>query len=394
MKSKLGYGHTVAACHIGYVSQAIVNNFSPLLFVTFLLYGVKLWQLSFIVLLNFGTQLAVDLICVKAADKIGYRPLSVAAHLLIAAGLVALAFLPRFINPFWGIVIPTVVLAVGGGIDETLVSPIVESCPTSRKAAAMSLLHSSYCWGTAAVILLSTAFFAAFGTENWPTLACLFAIVPLANAIYFMFVPIVERFEKEEGTSVGKLFKNKMFAAALILMLLAGAAELSVSQWASAFAEKGLNVAKPVGDVLGPCMFALLMGTSRVIYAAVEKKVKPEIYLGLSAFLLFAGYLVAALSPIPALSLAGCGICGFAVGPLWPGLFSYSSARLPKGGTPMFALLALAGDLGAATGPAAVGWIAGAFGEEVKMGLLFASVLPLILSITLAFLWLKGKKSA
>lgn len=385
------HSHTIAACYIGYISQAIVNIFVPLLFATFQTdYSVSFSQLSLLILVNFGTQLLVDLLSVKIADAIGYRPLIVAAHIFTALGLLGLSVLPELLPPFAGLCIPVVVYAVGGGLTEVLISPIVEACPTDKKSAAMSLLHSFFCWGCVLVIAVSTAFFALFGIEKWKILSCLWAAVPLLNAVYFLFVPLYPINKEGESMKPAAPLKSRVFLLFILLMLCAGAAELAISQWSSVFAEKGLKVSKTVGDIAGPCLFALLMGVSRVVQSKLDGKVRPALYLCLSSVLLGAGYLLTALSPVAALSLAGCGICGFAVGALWPGLFSLTVQKLPKGGTAMFALLALAGDCGCGLGPFLVGNVAEA--SSLGVGILCAAVFPLILAVSLFFLSLKEKR--
>lgn len=387
------YTHTIAACHIGYVSQAIVNNFIPLLFLTFQTeYGITFGRLSLIILINFATQLAVDLLAVKLVDKIGYRPLACLAHVFIALGLIGLGILPSLLPPFLGLCVPVIVYALGGGLTEVIISPLVEACPTSKKSAAMSLLHSSYCWGSVLVIALSTGFFALFGIGKWKLLACLWAAVPLLNALYFFFVPIFTLTEKGESMKPASLMKSGVFLLFVLLMLCAGAAEQCVSQWASAFAESGLGVSKATGDLMGPCLFAVLMGISRVVHAKSDGKISPVLYLGVSGALLAAGYLITALVKLPVVALLGCGLCGVAVGAMWPGLLSLASSHIPKGGTAMFALLALAGDMGCGVGPILVGGVAEA--SSLGTGLLCATAFPILLTVCLLLLAPAERRSA
>lgn len=313
-------------------------------------------------------------------DKIGYRPCIVAAHLFAAAGLAGLGLLPRLLpDPFVGLLGAVFLYAIGGGLIEVLISPIVEACPTDNKASVMSLLHSFYCWGSVGVILLSTLFLQLFGKGSWTVLALLWALLPLVNALWFTKVPIAHLTEEGEGLPLGKLLTNKLFWIFAALMFAAGACELSMSQWASAFAESGLGVSKTVGDLAGPCLFAVLMGCARVIYARFGDRLNLLNTQMLSAGLCVVAYLLAALSPNPLLALLGCGLCGLSVGILWPGTISVASRSLPKGGTAMFALLALFGDLGCSGGPTLVGMVSGAFGGELKTGLLFAVVFPVFL---------------
>lgn len=375
------YRHTLYASYIGYITQAIVNNLLPLLFLTLQQSFAVTWdQIALLVTLNFGIQLAVDLLAAKYVDRIGYRVCIVSAHLFAAAGLIGLSVFPfLFPSAYGGVAAAVCLYAVGGGLIEVLISPLVEACPTERKEAAMSLLHSFYCWGHVLVILLSTLFFALCGIENWRWLACLWAAVPLANAVYFSRVPIHEPAEQEEGLSVAALLKNKLFWVLCLLMVCAAACEQGMSQWASAFAESGLGVSKTVGDLAGPCTFAVMMGLSRALYGKYSEKISLMRGMLLSGGLCVFSYLLAALSPLPFLSLVGCGLCGLSVGLFWPGSYSLGARSLRGGGTALFALLALAGDLGCAAGPAAVGVVSDAFGGSLKQGLLFAALFPLLL---------------
>lgn len=381
MSIRTSYKHTIAASYIGYITQAIVNNFAPLLFITFHdTYGISLEKIGLLVTVNFGTQLLVDLISAKYVDKIGYRTAIVAAHIFAAAGLIGLGFLPDlFSNPYPGICLAVILYAIGGGLTEVLISPIVEACPTDGKSAAMSLLHSFYCWGSVLVVLLSTVLFSVLGMDSWKTVACLWAVIPLFNVFYFTQVPIASLVEDGEGMSIGMLFRSKMFWILALLMVCSGASELSMSQWASAFAESGLQVSKAVGDLTGPCFFAVLMGSARVFHAKFADRLELSRYMGFCALLCIAGYLLAALSPAAVLSLLGCGICGFSVGVMWPGTFSLASEKCPKGGTAMFALLALAGDTGCSLGPTVVGFVSAALNDNLKTGLLSAVIFPVLL---------------
>lgn len=377
------YKHTINACYIGYITQAVVNNFAPLLFLTFQRsYGISLGKISFLVTVNFGVQLLVDFLAAHFVDRIGYRISIVTAHILAAVGLIGLALFPQMMeDSYSGLMAAIILYAVGGGLLEVLVSPIVEACPTERKAAAMSLLHSFYCWGHMGVVILSTAFFYLFSIDQWQVLAVIWAAVPLANALYFFLVPIRTLAEEEEGLSIRRLSGKMVFWILMVLMICAGASEQAVSQWASAFAESGLHVSKSVGDLAGPCAFAFFMGVSRVVSAKYSDRISLErIMLG-SGGLCVVSYLLIALSPWPVLSLAGCALCGFAVGALWPSTFSLAMKKIPGGGTAMFALFALAGDIGCAGGPLVVGRISGVFGDDLRIGILAALVFPVILTV-------------
>lgn len=376
---EMNYGHTIRACFTGYIVQAIVNNFIPLLFVYFHThYHIPMGSITFLVTANFGIQLVVDFLSAGFVDKIGYRVSAVIAHFCAAAGFVLLTLLPDMMpSPFAGIMIAVTVYAVGGGLLEVIVSPIVEACPTDNKESVMSLLHSFYCWGHVAVVCISTIYFAVFGIENWKALALVLAIIPLANGIMFVRVPIYKLVEDAgEGIGLKQIVSSGVFWVLVLMMACSGACEQAVSQWSSAFAEAGLGVDKTLGDLAGPMFFAVMMGSARVLYSKKAQKIKAEVFMGASAALCIASYLLISLSPLPALSLIGCGICGFSVGVMWPGTFSMASAVMRKGGTMMFAFLALAGDLGCSGGPTFVGWIAGKNGDSLQMGILAAVVFP------------------
>lgn len=382
MPENKNYNKTLYACFIGYIIQAIINNFAPLLFLTFQSsYKIPLSQITLLVTANFGLQLIIDFLSAGFIDKIGYRLSMLAAHVFCAAGLLFMTFLPNILpDAFTGLFLSVMVYAVGGGLLEVLVSPIVENCPTDNKEKAMSLLHSFYCWGHVGVVLLSTLFFGLFGIENWRILAIVWAVVPICNFFLFMTAPIAEPAKEQEGgLSVKKLVSRKIFWILMLLMLCAGSCEQAVSQWASTFAEKGLGISKTAGDLAGPMLFAILMGTSRLIYGKWGDKFDLDKFMRFSGFLCLFSYLVISLSPHPVLGLLGCGLCGLSVGILWPGAFSMAAANIPGGGTAMFAFLALAGDLGCMGGPTFVGFISGAFDDNLKIGILAAVIFPLLL---------------
>lgn len=390
MNQKNDYRNTVYACFIGYIVQAIVNNFVPLLFLTFQLqYHIPLSKITMLITINFGLQLLVDLLSVAFVDRIGYRASTILAHICVVLGLVLLTILPDiFRDPFWGIFLSVLIYAVGGGLLEVLVSPIVEACPTDNKEKAMSLLHSFYCWGHVGVVLCSTLFFMLIGIEHWKVLAVLWAVIPALNGIFFCRVPIAELNEEgEKGLSLKELMGKKLFWVFVLLMLCAGACEQSVSQWASVFAEKGLGVSKTVGDLAGPMTFAVLMGLARAFYGKYGEKIKLERFMIYSGILCVISYLLISLVPIPVIGLAGCGLCGLSVGILWPGTFSMAAVSVRGGGTAMFALLALAGDLGCSAGPGVVGAVSGYFGENLRMGIAAAVVFPVLL--LLGIVWNK-----
>ena len=381
MSVRNDYAHTLRASYIGYVTQAVVNNFAPLLFLTFSRrFALSLERIALITTINFAVQLAVDLLSARAADAIGWRPCVVAAHVFSAAGLAGLALLPAALpDPYAGILASVALYAVGGGLIEVLISPIVEACPTEKKEAAMSLLHSFYCWGHVGVVLLSTLWFRLAGIDRWPLLALLWALVPLANAFYFARVPLYPIARGHEPLSLRGLLGQRAFWLLLALMVCAGASEQAMSQWASAFAESALGVSKAVGDLAGPCAFAALMGTARALYGKYGDRLPLARAMFGSALLCVAAYLLAALTDSPALGLAGCALCGFSVGVFWPGTFSLAAKRLPAAGTAMYALMALAGDVGCSAGPTLVGFVAGANGGALRRGLLAALAFPALI---------------
>lgn len=378
------YNHTMYACFIGYIVQAIVNNFVPLLFLTFqATYNIPLSKITMLVTINFGLQLLIDLLSVSFVDRIGYRASMLLAHICAALGFLLLTILPEvFSDPFIGLLIAVTIYAIGGGLLEVLVSPVMEACPTDNKEKAMSLLHSFYCWGHVGVVLLSTLFFKLFGIENWKILAVLWAIVPIINTILFTKVPMASLIEEgETGLTIPQLFSKKIFWLFLLIMVCAGASEQSVSQWASTFAEKGLGVSKTIGDLAGPMAFAILMGTARAFYGKYGERINLDLFMIYSGILCVISYLCIALVPSPIFGLIGCALCGLSVGILWPGSFSKASASIRGGGTAMFALMALAGDLGCSSGPTLVGMVSSHFGDSLNIGILSAIIFPILFLI-------------
>ena len=396
MAKQKNYKKTLRACYLCFITQAISANFAPLLFLTFKdIYGMTLQNLAMIPMVFFFTQLLVDLAATKYADKIGYRRCMVAAQVLSALGLALMAVLPDILpKPFVGVLISVVLYAVGSGLIEVLASPIVEACPFENKEGTMSMLHSFYCWGAMGVILGSTFFFAIFGVENWRILTFIWALVPLYNTFNFINCPIEPLVEDGENIGIRKLLKTPIFWLLIILMVCAGASETSMFQWASAFAESAIGVSKTVGDLTGPCLFAMFMGISRMLYGKLSEKLNLNKVMLVCGIMCIGCYLLASLSNSPILGLAGCSLCGFSVGIMWPGTISVSSKHCPRGGTAMFAFLALAGDLGATISPTMVGSLAEMAGGNLKTGLLFAIFFPAVLVVGLLVLnTLKNNKS-
>ena len=383
MKVKHKYRRTLIACYLGFITQAICANFAPLLYVTFYkTYGISLSSLALISTVYFFTQLVTDYLCAKVVDRLGYRPCILASCVASGLGMIGLAVLPGLMpDPFAGILICVVLYAIGAGLIEVLVSPIVEACPFDNKDMVMSTLHSFYCWGSAAVILGSTLFFAIFGLSHWKILAVIWALVPLLNIINFAVCPIETLTEDGKGMTIGQLFKNKVFWLLLVLMVCAGASEIAMAQWASAFAESALGVSKTLGDIAGPAGFAITMALSRTLYGKFGEKVDLTVFMAGSGVLCLICYLLAGLSRVPMMGLIGCALCGFSVGIMWPGSISISSQIMPQGGTAMFAMLALGGDLGGTLGPSIIGNISQRFGNDLHIGVLSAIGFPIVLVI-------------
>lgn len=385
---KLSYNHTLTACSLSYVSQAIAATFLPLLFIRFQNeFGFSLKSLTGLITITFFTEIIIDAASPLFIKSLGYRRSMMLANILSAAGLAGLSFLPdAFESKYIGCVICVILYAIGGGFDEVLVSPIVEACPTNNKSGAMGVVHSAFSIGCASVVLLSTLFFNTAGIDKWRVLAILWACVPLFNAFYFCFVPI-RTLEEEKGRGkFSDMLKNPLFWLLGITMVCAGASELAMSQWASAFAEAGLKVSKTTGDLLGPCAFAVLMGLSRIIYAKISAKNDIAKIMSAGCVLCIASYFVASLSGNAFIALLGCCFCGIAVAPMWPGAFSLAAKHIPNASTAMFAAFALLGDLGCTTGPTLVGLISQSSSDNISRGLLFSSVFPAIMLICLVFI--------
>ena len=377
------YKKTTYACFTGYIVQAIVNSFVPLLFVTFQKsYHIPIEQITLLITVNFMIQLLIDMLSAGFIDRIGYRSSVIIAHICAALGLALLTVLPELCaNHFVGILIAVCIYAVGGGLIEVLISPIIEACPTDNKEAAMSLLHSFYCWGCTGVVLISTLFFTIFGIAHWKVLTLFWTIIPIGNMILFTKVPIYSLTDEDDkGMSVKELFGEKIFWVLMLMMVCSGASEQAVSQWASTFAEEGLGIAKTMGDLVGPMPFSILMGLSRLIYGKYGDRIDLDKFMKGSCVLCIASYLCISIVPIPIVELIGCGICGFSVGIMWPGTFSKASVALKRGGTLLFAMLALAGDLGCSSGPTLVGFVTGAAGD-MRLGILAGIVAPVLLLV-------------
>lgn len=400
------YKNTMYACYTGFITQAIVNNLAPLLFIIFQdKYDISFEMLGRLILINFGTQIAADFFAMRYADRIGHRKAAVAAHFFCALGLISLSILPNILpSPYTGLMIAVMIYAVGGGFIEVMVSPIMDSLPGEAKSSSMSLLHSFYCWGQMAVVLITTLLLKILGPDAWIILPVMWSVIPIYNMFQFMKVPLMPPVAEKEKMPLRQLFGARTFVLALLLMMCAGSSELAMSQWSSLFAEKGLQVPKLVGDLLGPCLFALFMGIGRTIYGTFGHRIHLKKALLGSGTLCVICYAVTVFVQIPIISLLGCALCGLSVSLMWPGTLSLTAEAFPKGGTAMFGLLAVFGDVGASIGP----WMAGlvsdlaqqshklfAMGQAygmapdqigLKTGLLSAIIFPIMLIVSLIML--------
>ena len=396
-KTSTNFKSTIFACYRGYITQGIVNNLSPLFFVIYQdHFNISYMLISALILCNFVTQVITDVLAVRYVDRIGMRRAAVLAHFLAFFGLMMMGILPNIMPaPFIGLVIATIINGVGGGLIEVIISPIVESCPGDAKASAMSLLHSFYCWGQVGVVLITTLLLKVIGEGLWFVIPVLWSLLPFYNLFRFLKVPLMPAVPEDEKTPLKTLFKSKIFLVAMLLMLCAGASELAMSQWSSLFAERALGVTKVMGDLLGPCLFAILMGIGRTIYGIWGEKINLSRVLMLSAGLCVLCYLGAAFFNSSILSLISCATCGLSVSLMWPGTFSLTSAASPKGGTAMFGVLAILGDIGCSAGPALMGTGSTAISSNpaalaafpnlsadqlgLKSGMLFCVIFPLLI---------------
>jgi len=392
---KLTYRSTMLACYNGYITQAISINLAPLLYLTFQKeFGLSVGELSALIAFNFFTQLSIDVIASRFAHRMNLRFFTVLAHVLVVVGLAGLSVFPLILPPYVGLLLAVGLLGLGGGFTEVLISPLLEACPTEGKSGNMSLLHSFYCWGQAAIVLFSGVYFYFFDIEiSWRYLPFLWAIVPLAGAVAFMLVPIYKLPGDSGEKSLGAdaLFRKPLFFLFLLMMLCAGAGEMTMSQWSSAFAESALHVPKAVGDLLGPCMFALMMGFSRAFYGKFSDRLNLHRLMLIGCVGCAASYLFAAFAPHPAVALFGCALCGLSVGIFWPGILSRAASAFPFGGISMFAILAMAGDLGCLAGPSIAGGIADLLGGDLKWAFCFAAVFPV--ACFAALLLYNGKRN-
>lgn len=402
-KSAQNFKKTIFACYRGYITQGIVNNLSPLFFVIFQdHFGIDYILISALILCNFVTQVITDALAVRYVDRIGMRRAAVLAHVLAFSGLAMQGILPNILPaPYVGLVLATVINGIGGGLIEVIISPIVESCPGDAKASAMSLLHSFYCWGQVGVVLITTLLLRVIGEDLWYVIPLLWSLLPFYNLFSFLKVPLMPAIPEDEKTPLKTLFTSKIFLIAMLLMLCAGASELAMCQWSSLFAERALGVTKVVGDLMGPCLFAVLMGIGRTVFGIWGEKIDLARALMLTAGLCVLCYIGTAVFNNAVLALLSCALCGLSVSLMWPGTFSLTSAVYPKGGTAMFGTLAILGDVGCSVGPALMGVVSTAVVESprvlaqsafrpeqlsLKVGMLFCVIFPLVIILGVAFM--------
>lgn len=385
---------TKYSCYLAYMTQAIIVNLAPLLFVVFRdEFGLSFTRIGQLILLNFATQIFADLIAMRFAHRLGFRALTIAAHLLCAVGLLLLGILPHTLtSPYLGLCLATLCYAFGGGLLEVVISPIVDAITVDDKASSMSLLHAFFCWGQVLVVIITTLLLRQFGLGTWWLIAMGWAVLPAITLVCFTRVPLPPSIPHGGQTLLGKLFASKVFLIALLMMLCSGASELSMAQWSSLFAEKGLGVSKTMGDLLGPCLFAFWMGIGRTFYGIYGRHIRLHNALLVTSLGCIACYLVTALSHNPFVGLAACSLTGLCVSLMWPGVFSLSIQRFPAGGTMLFGALALAGDFGCAVGPAMTGKVADLTQGGLKVGLLAATIFPIALTAGL-LLWKNIKKA-
>ena len=377
------YKTTKIACFIGFVVQAIINNFLPLLFIIFnTRYNLNYEQLGRLLFVNFFVQLIVDALTPALVKRIGYRGAAIACHGLAAAGLFMLGVLPLvFSNQIYACLVASIIVyASGSGIIEVCISPMVELLPGDKKGADMAFTHSFYCWGQAFTVLVSTLLIFLIGQQHWHFIPMFWAIIPLLNMINFMRVPVIEQPDDPISKTANTLFKNRDFWIFAVIMICAGASEITMAEWASLFAQKALGVSKTVGDLLGPCAFAVCMGSGRVIFGLLDGKFNPQKALILNNILCVLCYVGVAVCNIPALSLIACALCGFSVSLSWPGTYSMAARHFPTGGTLMFSILALCGDLGCSIGPWLMGIVANS--TTLETGFLVCSVFPAFMVLT------------
>lgn len=377
------YKSTKIACFIGFVVQAIINNFLPLLFIIFnTQYSLNYEQLGRLLFINFFVQLIVDAFTPALVKKIGYRGAAIACHGLAAVGLCLLGILPLvFPNHIYACIVASIIIyASGSGIIEVCISPIVEMLPGDKKGADMAFTHSFYCWGQAFTVLVSTLLIFLIGQSSWQLIPMIWAVIPFFNMFNFIRVPIVEQPDDPIGKTAKTLFKDRDFWIFAVIMICAGASEITMAEWASLFAQQALGISKTLGDLLSPCAFAVCMGSGRVVFGLLDGKFNPKKALILNNILCALCYVGVSVMDIPALSLIACALCGFSVSLSWPGTYSMAARHFPTGGTLMFSILALCGDFGCSIGPWLMGIVANS--TTLQMGFLVSAIFPVVMVLT------------
>ena len=338
--------------------MSIVGNLSPVLFLAFHnLYGISYTALGFLVLVNFVTQLLVDLVFSLFSHKFNIPMAVKMAPVLGAVGLAVYAVCPMLLphNPYLGILVGTLIFSAASGFNEVLISPVIAAIPSENPDGEMSKLHSVYAWGVVFVVAVSTLFLFAFGSESWPFLALLFALVPLLACILFFGSKLPPLETPEKASGVFGFFKSKGLWICVLGIFLGGAAECTMAQWCSGYIERALGIPKIWGDLFGVALFSVMLGLGRSLYAKYGKNIGKVLFF--SAIGSVACYLVAAASGVAAVGLIACAMTGFCTSMMWPGSLIAVSERFPHGGVMMFALMAAGGDLGASVGPQLVGII-------------------------------------
>lgn len=391
MKSK--YTVTKITCYIGYVVQAVINNFLPILFIVFQdIYGLGYEKLARLIAVNFITQIITDFLTPKIVNKIGYRKAIILCQAAATTGLLMLGILPRFVSNVYPVIIFSIIVyAFGSGLIEVLFSPVIEHLPIDNKSGNMSLLHSFYCWGQAFTIIVTTALVSFFGYKGWANIPLVWAVLPFIDMLLFIKAPIVEPKEDEKEQGFKELFKNRKFKLYMLMMLCAGASEIAMAEWASMFAQQSLGVSKVIGDLTGPCLFAIFMGLGRIWYAAVSNKISFTKAIIVLNSICAVCYLGVAFCKISVLALVFCAVCGFTVSISWPGIYSLGAETFPKGNAVMYSTFALCGDMGCCLGPWVLGFVAEFFG--LNAGFAVATVFPITMVATALLVNKKDCKS-
>lgn len=377
---------TKLACYVGYVVQAVINNFLPILFIALQdVYGLGYERLARLIIFNFASQIAVDFSAPKIVALFGYRKSAALSQAMAALGLVSMGILPRIMsNTYLAIIISIIIYAIGSGMMEVIISPIIEMLPTKNKSGNMAFLHSFYCWGQAFTIIVTTLLVTVFGYKGWANIPLIWAVIPFLNTFSFFKVPVIEPKGEEKGDSFKSLASSKRFIIYMVMMFCGGACEIAMAEWASLFAQQALGISKVIGDLAGPCAFALFMGTGRVLYGWISKKVDFRKTVIVMSLLCFICYLTVAFCKIPAFSLIACAACGFSVSLFWPGVLSEGAKDFKRGGSVMYGVFALCGDTGCSAGPWIIGIIADRLG--LNFGFSVAAIFPVIMIIATVLL--------